>query len=172
MYGQTAIRLDDLLAGLSAALDLVEGQPLGHAGRSALIALRLGDRVGVFDTDRGVRLYATLLKDAGCSSNAARIAALFGADDRWIKADRARLPRGEALALTRYLIRHTRPHHPPLRRARGVARILRDSRHEAKIVADLRCRAGAEVVGALGLPEPRPIAAVLGAVDERWDGKG
>src|SRR3954464_1280920 len=101
MYGQTAIRLDDLLAGLSAALDLVEGQPLGHAGRSALIALRLGDRVGVSDTDRDVLLYATLLKDAGCSSNAARIAALFGADDRWIKADRARLARREALPAAR-----------------------------------------------------------------------
>jgi len=64
--GQFVIRLDDLLAGLSVALDLVEGQPLGHSGRSALIALRLADRVGLSDFDRDVLLYATLLKDAGC----------------------------------------------------------------------------------------------------------
>src|SRR3954447_15142422 len=167
-----AIRLDDVLAGLSAALDLVEGEPLGHAGRSALIALRLADRLELEGTDRDVLLYATLLKDAGCSSNAARITALFGADDRWVKADRARISRSEALALTRYLMRHTRPHDPPLRRARGGARILRDFRREAKVVADLRCRTGAEVVAALGLPEPRPIATVLRTLEERWDGRG
>src|SRR3954452_13397008 len=109
MYGQTAIRLHHLLAGLSAALDLVEGQPLGHSGRSALIALRLGDRVGVSEVDSDGLLFATLLKDAGCSSNAAPIAALFGAYDREIKAGRTHLPRGQALALTRYLVRHTLP---------------------------------------------------------------
>src|SRR3954469_6850274 len=170
--GQLVIRLDELLAGLSVALDLVEGQPLGHSGRSALIALRLADRVGVSDFDRDVLLYATLLKDAGCSSNAAHIAALFGADDREIKSGRAHLPRGQALALTRYLVRYTLPDDPPLRRARAVVRMLRDVRRQSLLVAELRCDAGAEVVGELGLPEPRPIATILRALDERWDGEG
>src|SRR3954454_2763682 len=146
------VRLDDLVAGLSAALDLVEGQPLGHAGRSTLLALRLADELAMPDVERDVLLYATLLKDAGCSSNAARIAALFGADDRRVKANRAALPRGQKLAFARYLVRNTLPHDPPLRRARGALRVRTNARHETFAVADLRCRAGAQVVSELGLP--------------------
>ena len=61
-----AVRLDELVAGLSTALDLVESEPLGHAGRSALIALRLAEQLELSGTERDVVLYSALLKDAGC----------------------------------------------------------------------------------------------------------
>jgi len=76
------VSLNDGLTALSQALDLTEGQPAGHTLRSCLIAGRLGVELGLTPDARSALHYAMLLKDAGCSSNAARFAALFGSDDQ------------------------------------------------------------------------------------------
>ena len=75
------LRLSEVLAALSYALDITEGQPAGHAVRTCLIGMRLAEEVGLEIDDRAALFYALLLKDAGCSSNAAKISSLFGADD-------------------------------------------------------------------------------------------
>ena len=41
------IRLSEIVAALSHALDVTEGQPMGHAERSCLIGLRLADATGL-----------------------------------------------------------------------------------------------------------------------------
>ena len=74
------VSLSEVLAALSHALDLTEGQPLGHTIRTCLIGMRLASELGLSPEDRSALYYALLLKDAGCSSNAARMAALFGSD--------------------------------------------------------------------------------------------
>ena len=79
------LSLSEVLAALSYALDLTEGQPAGHTIRACLIGMRLGSEVGLSVDERTALYYALLLKDAGCSSNAARMASLFGADDRAVK---------------------------------------------------------------------------------------
>ena len=70
-----------MLSVLSFALDLVEGQPEGHAVRSCLIGMRVADRLGLEADTRSALSYALLLKDAGCSSNASKMSALFDSDD-------------------------------------------------------------------------------------------
>ena len=66
-------RLSEVIAALSHALDLTEGQPQGHAARSCLIGMRLATEIGLDGAKAGALYYALLLKDAGCSSNAARV---------------------------------------------------------------------------------------------------
>jgi len=70
-----------LLAALSTALDLTEGQLPGHALRTAFLAMGVADGMRMSEADRATLFYAAFLKDAGCSSNAAAISRLFGADD-------------------------------------------------------------------------------------------
>src|SRR4029079_11865684 len=82
-----ALRISELLAALSHALDLTEGQPVGHAERTCLIALRVADGLGLAADGRDARVMASLLKDVGCSSSAARMCRLFGTDDIALKAD-------------------------------------------------------------------------------------
>src|SRR4051794_41937879 len=79
------IALSDVVAGLSYALDLTEGEPPGHAVRSCLIGMRLAQEIELAPETRSHLFYALLLKDAGCSANSARMAALFGADDHRAK---------------------------------------------------------------------------------------
>ena len=81
------LRLSEVLAGLSYALDITEGQARGHTERSCLIGMRLAAALDLDDDARSSLFYALLLKDAGCSSNAARVCSLFQADDRTLTDD-------------------------------------------------------------------------------------
>ncbi|HXY33332.1 MAG TPA: hypothetical protein VEI07_03830, partial [Planctomycetaceae bacterium] len=81
----TEIRFSEIISALSVALDITQGQPQGHCMRSALIGMRLAEELRLPANERSALFYALLLKDLGCSSNAAKISYLFGADDRQVK---------------------------------------------------------------------------------------
>jgi hypothetical protein len=63
-------RLGELLGALSHALDMGAGQPAGHALRSCWIGGQIGRALGLNAPQLRALHDATLLKDAGCSSNA------------------------------------------------------------------------------------------------------
>src|SRR5215472_12880254 len=75
------IRLAELLGALSHALDMVEGQPPGHCVRCCWIGMHIAEKIGLDDVQKWELYYTLLLKDLGCSSNAARICSLFLTDD-------------------------------------------------------------------------------------------
>ena len=54
--GEIELRLSELLAGLSHALDITEGQPRGHAERSCVIGMRLAEALELDDDDALVHL--------------------------------------------------------------------------------------------------------------------
>lgn len=78
----SSVKLSDVLSAMSYALDLTEGQPQGHAARSCLIGMRLAEELRLPADERSDLFYALLMKDAGCSSNAARVSQLFGGNDQ------------------------------------------------------------------------------------------
>src|SRR5688572_1873557 len=82
---RASVSLSEVLGALSHALDLTEGQPMGHTVRSCLIGMRIADELRLDVDQQSALYYALLLKDAGCSSNAARMCALFGSDDQYVK---------------------------------------------------------------------------------------
>ena len=63
---------------MSYALDLTEGQPQGHAARSCLLGMRIAEEVQLSADERSDLFYALLMKDAGCSSNSARVRGSLG----------------------------------------------------------------------------------------------
>src|SRR6202166_4903156 len=83
----TQLRMSDLISALSYALDLTEGQPMGHAVKCCLLSMRLADILQLPVQQRSDLYYATLLKDAGCSSNAARMYDILGGDERKAKQE-------------------------------------------------------------------------------------
>src|SRR3954471_24137214 len=86
-HGKQEIRLAELLSALSYALDMTEGQPAGHCIRSCWIGVHIGREIGLAETDISDLYYTLLLKDLGCSSNAARICQLYLTDDIQFKHD-------------------------------------------------------------------------------------
>ena len=76
------VRVSEVIAGLSRALDLTEGHPHGHAARSCIIGMRIARGSAFPRSSRSDLFYALLLKDAGCSSNAARVTSCSAATIR------------------------------------------------------------------------------------------
>jgi hypothetical protein len=47
IFPQGTIRLSDVVSALSVALDLTEGQPMGHAIRTCILGVRLADELAI-----------------------------------------------------------------------------------------------------------------------------
>ena len=167
---ESGYRLSEVLSALSYALDITEGQPEGHAVRTCLLGMRLAEVVGFPAPDRGALFYALLLKDLGCSSNAARLCAIFGADDRALKGAHRLTDWTAALPSLGYTVRHAVPGAPPWHRAARVAALALRERGSGRAMVQTRCDRGADIAGMLGFGAVTRDA--IRALDEHWDGRG
>jgi putative nucleotidyltransferase with HDIG domain len=131
--------------------------------------MRLSEECGLSANDHSALFYAVLLKDAGCSSNAARMAALFGTADQDAKYRmkltdwhrRARLAARTALTVARgQSLREKLRHFAAIAQTRDVTRE----------VIQIRCERGAEIAGRLGLPSA--TCEAIRSLDEHWCGLG
>jgi HD-GYP domain-containing protein (c-di-GMP phosphodiesterase class II) len=161
--------LSDILGAFSYALDLTEGQPEGHSLRCCWIAMRLADRLGITGVERRDLYYAVMLKDLGCSSNAARVAELYLTDDRSFKHDFKTM--GTDLpSVLGFVFRKTGQGHGMFTRAKAIGNILRNGPEIARSLIQTRCVRGAEIARQLRFSED--VAAAIHSLDEHWDGGG
>ncbi len=165
-----SLRLSGILAALSYALDLTEGQAEGHAARTCLIGMRLAEEIGLSARERSALFYALLLKDAGCSSNAARLCSLFQADDLTLKHDHKLIDWTRPVEAFRYALQHAAPGGSPLRRLRGVVSIGMNASAVGREMTAIRCERGADIARMLEFPEA--TAEAIRNLDEHWDGSG
>jgi putative nucleotidyltransferase with HDIG domain len=163
------VRLSEVVAALSHALDITEGQPEGHAVRTCLVGMRLAAVLGLDDATRADLFYALLLKDLGCSSNAARLCTLFGADDRMLKRAHKLHDWTDGAEQARYAWRSV-PGGSAIERAWQVLTLAVKGRGAGREMIETRCERGAEIARLLELSEP--TAAAIRALDEHWDGRG
>jgi HD-GYP domain-containing protein (c-di-GMP phosphodiesterase class II) len=164
------LRLSEVLAALSHALDITEGQPRGHAERSCLIGMRLGTQIGLGEEELSSLFYALLLKDAGCSSNSAKVASLYGNADSAVKRDRKTTDHLRPAQSLRHLLRNTAPGASPLEKARHIRALVAHGSEGARELTALRCERGADVARKVGMNEA--TAQAIAALDEHWDGRG
>ena len=163
------IRLAEILGALSQALDLTEGQPPGHCVRVCWIGMTIGRELGLSEDALSDLHYALVLKDLGCSSNAARICSLYLSDDLRFKRDSKLL--GDRLPeLLAFAVRHTGSNASLGQRIRAMVNI---ARHGGEIVQDLietRCERGADIARHMRFGQA--VAEAIHSLDEHWDGRG
>ena len=164
------LRLSDVLSALSYALDITEGQIEGHSVRSCLIGMRIGEALGLGPQERSALFYALLLKDAGCSSNAARLCELFGSDDFQIKRDHKLTDWSRTLPSLGHAIRNAVPLQSPLARAMRIVSLATEGKGSGHQMTATRCERGAEIALMLGFSEA--TAEGIRHLDEHWDGGG
>lgn len=170
MHDLVEYRRSEVVAALSHALDLTEGQPIGHAGRSCLVGMRVGETIGLTSSQLGSLYYALLLKDAGCSSSAARLTEIFGgADDLELKRAAKLVDFSRTSDAVRFVTGHAGTSRGLSRSREIVAAALAFKRHGGEIIA-ARCDRGARIVEQLGFPGDS--AGAVRSLDERWDGNG
>jgi HD-GYP domain-containing protein (c-di-GMP phosphodiesterase class II) len=163
------VRLAELLAAWSLAVDLGLGQPLGHFLSACLLAMRLGELVALSDDELKKVYLLALLRYTGCTAEAHRVAEVFGDDieaNSWIVAVDQTAP----AALLTGLVRRTGQGQPAGRRILLIGRAVLGAPLLAKDVTAAHCEVAQIMVGRLGFGSD--LQASLGQTFERWDGKG
>src|SRR5262245_53463089 len=138
------IRLAELLGALSHALDMVEGQPAGHCVRCCWIGMHIGREIGLSEEQVWELYYVLLLKDLGCSSNAARICRLFLTDDLTFKHDIKTIDGSLPQAL-RFVLSHTGLKAGLTERFRTLVSVFINSGQIGRELIETRCHRGADI---------------------------
>jgi HD-GYP domain-containing protein (c-di-GMP phosphodiesterase class II) len=165
------LRMSDLISALSYALDLTEGQPMGHSVKCCILGMRLAEICGLPASQRGDLYYAMLLKDAGCSSNAARMYEILGGDERKAKQE-AKLTDWSSITFEglEYLLRNVMPGRSRLDRLLAIASVAANRNKQSNELISTRCDRGAQIARKIGFSD-NTFSAIY-SLDEHWDGKG
>jgi len=165
------VRLAELVALLSLGTDLGLGQPMEHMIRACLIALRMGERLGLTEPERGVVYYSGLLAWVGCHTDAYEQAKWFG-DDTTLKRDvHYYYDMGRVGPAISFVLRHVGgPGRPLATRTRVGIAFMGDGLRTMKALAENHYRATDELAERLGLGAD--VRESLRQTYERWDGKG
>jgi HD-GYP domain-containing protein (c-di-GMP phosphodiesterase class II) len=144
------------------------GQPMEHALRQCVLALRIGERLGLSDDDRAVLYYVSLIVWVGCHIDAYEQAKWFG-DDLALKAG-FRLVDPVGVRSAGQMVRQIGAGRHGLDRAGVAVRFLAGGMRDVGVMMHNHSYASSQLTRDLGL-SPHVRDAVLQTF-ERWDGKG
>jgi hypothetical protein len=148
--GLPKVRLAEVVALLSLGTDLGLGQPMEHMIRACLLALRLADRLGFDDGERGTLYYSGLLAWVGCHTDAYEQAKWFG-DDLSLKRDaHYGYDFGPSRQAAAFMLKNIGgPGRPLVERARVGVAFLGDGRRAIESLAENHYRATDELAARL-----------------------
>jgi putative nucleotidyltransferase with HDIG domain len=164
----------EIISALSFAVDLTEGAVPGHAVRTCILGMRIGRELKLSLSELVSLYYALLLKDTGCSNNAARMCQIVGGDDRTVK-NGAKLqdwtkPHKPSWTTLNLLWREVLPGASAWKKMVRILQIgLTQHQNNAEMIK-LRCERGAQIARKLGLSAE--TSAAIRALDEHWNGTG
>ncbi len=167
---EKSFRFSEVVASFTYALDMTEGQPPGHCLRSCRIGMEIGRHLSLSSQELWNLYYAILLKDAGCSSNAARLFELYSADDRTTKKNFKTVDTDSLLQVAKFVFSNTAMGHP-LREK--IGKIIHLAMHGEDLATEMfmaRCERGAHIATEMGFNDE--IAHGIRCLDEHWNGKG
>lgn len=166
--GSSGVRLSELLAAMSLATDLGLGQPPEHMLRTALISMRLGERLGLGTRQLSTLYDVSILTYVGCPVFGDETAAIFGDDiDFRARATEVELAGFPAMV---FMLRRAGAGTSAFNRARQAAGLLATGgRRVVEQMAD-HCSAAGVLAEQLGLDDE-----ARGGIEQsyaRWDGRG
>lgn len=168
---EAPIRVSEVISSLSYALDLTEGQPVGHSIRSCVFGMHIAKEIGLPLDSQGDLYYALLMKDAGCSTNASRMFQILGTDDiqakRDVKTTDWTRVGWESLE---YALSHVRTGAPFLERVRALFDLALHHKKNSQEMVQIRCERGSAIARRIGLSDAS--AAAIHSLDELWNGSG
>jgi putative nucleotidyltransferase with HDIG domain len=167
----SSVLLSEIISSLSYALDLTEGQPMGHSVRACMIGMRLAAQIGMSPAEQADLYYALLLKDAGCSSNASRLFHILNADEIRAKGDlKTKDWTRVGWESLHYALTHVATGMPFLQRMQRLFQVAATQQQDSCTLVKIRCERGSFVAKQLGFSES--VAAGIYNLDEHWNGRG
>ena len=166
-----SIRMSEVISALSFALDLTEGQPMGHSVRTCAIGMRIAREMSLGAELQADLYYALLLKDAGCSSNSSRLFHILNADEirakRDVKTTDWTRVGWESL---QYALTHVATGMPFVSRMQRLFQVAATQQRDSCDLVKIRCERGSYVARQLGFSDA--MAAGIYSLDEHWNGGG
>ena len=163
------IRAAEVVGALSLATDLGTGQPLEHALRAAVLAVRLGELAGASSTELRDTYYAALLHASGCTSNGHEATQLFG-DDIAHRAAFYLIDATDPNEVLGFYRAHVGAGRPAEVRAAMLESAIANAAPRARDSFAAMCEVAQRFAGWLDLGSG--IQASLEFVFARWDGRG
>jgi HD-GYP domain-containing protein (c-di-GMP phosphodiesterase class II) len=147
------------------------GQPPAFALSSCVLAVRLGEQLGLPDDDLRSVYYQSLLRYVGCNADTRLLAAIFG-DELALRTDIIHLDNTQPdfLGLLTRFIRQANAGAPPLAMLQAIAAGLATSARFTHEFFSGHCEVAGRLAQRLGLEEN--LVRAMSQVYARWDGKG
>ncbi|MCT7658292.1 HD domain-containing phosphohydrolase [Mycobacterium deserti] len=158
----------EVLAALSVAIDLGLGQPAEHMLRSALIAMRLADRLGLERAQRECIYYTNLVMWIGCHADSHEYARWFG-DDIAVRRD-SYFVDWSGLPYQRFLLANLGHGESLLSRLKTIATLYANARGHITQLIHSHCTSAALLAERIGLGVD--VQTALRFTFERFDGGG
>ena len=144
---------------------------MGHAIRSCILDMKIGEHLGLDSQQLSHLYYALLLKDSGCSTNSARLHKILNSDDIQAKRE-VKLEDWTKVSLSglRYLNRNVSPQDSTFARLKKMLDVGLSQKQNNMDLISARCERGAEIARKIGFsPE---TSQAIHALDEHWNGGG
>jgi HD-GYP domain-containing protein (c-di-GMP phosphodiesterase class II) len=163
-----ALRLAELLAGLSLVADAGMGLEPGEAGRAGLVAMELAALAGA--PDPGDVYYTALLQHVGCTAYAHEAARLLGGDELAVKRAAVHTDFARPQDVVRTYLPHLAPSARLATRVAAAGTAAVRGRQIVQGYSRANCEVAAQTARRIGLG-PGVVAGLLD-VYEQWDGRG
>ncbi len=168
----TDTRLAELVAALSIATDLGMGQPLEFALCGCVLAMRMGEAMGLNDSELRAVYYQALLRYVGCNAETDTLATLYG-DEMALRKDVATLDSGniqQSLGMVLHFVRLANAGASPLELMWAMTKGVLTVPQATFRTFSGHCEVAQRLAERLGFDAE--IIHALGQLYERWDGKG
>lgn len=164
-----SFRLAELAATFSLATDLGMGQPMEHALRTCLLAVRFAENLGLRAEALREVYYVALLRRIGCTSDSYELQLIFG-DDLAPHSRVFTLDFGRPIEVVEDMLRHAGAGRQPWERIRTVASALVAGPEVPRRLFRASCEVAQQLARQLGLEGS--LSNALDQTFERWDGRG
>ena len=163
------VRLAEAVGALSLATDLAMGQPLEHGLRTAVLAARIAQAMGLPEGDQVTVFYTGMLHFAGCTAESEIDARFFG-DELSARPQMMAVAFGSRRDLITTATRVAHPERAKLARAAAMARSAFGGITEFRKWAASHCDVASVLGARMGFSDQ--VQTALRHLWERWDGRG
>ncbi len=164
----TDYRFVELILPFSLAIDLGTGAPMESFLRATLLAVNLGEKLGLSDSDLSDVYYLSLLRFAGCTASAHIKASAVG-DEHAFNQQISVLDYTNPSEVGRVMLRTVTAGRPPLEGLLALANAIGTMMREGHEIFNAHCEVAQRLAARLGLSQT--VVTTLGQTFERWDGK-
>ncbi|MBI3241508.1 MAG: HD domain-containing protein [Chloroflexi bacterium] len=162
------LRLAELMASLSLAIDLGNGQPIEWVMKCTLLGLNLAKAIGLSDDEQREVYYLSLLRHIGCTATAPADARRMG--DETVVAEGMTIDLDDPAQTLSFVLRNVGKTKPLAERLRLMANMLAVGSETAHTTCVAQNEVAERLAGMMGFASN--FKRGLSQTFERWDGKG